>query len=93
MTDDPRDQFGKSLHVHGAFKLERGTLTFRTADPALTQQLQADRIAGRTSTLLLGAEPYREFTGVLESVALVKVNRGVQWQVVLVEQIAKLRRP
>jgi hypothetical protein len=61
------------------FTLEKGRLTFRTGDPALTKRLQADRAAGRVC--LLGADPPREFTGRLESVKLVKVDRPQQWEV------------
>ena len=86
MTDNPRHQLDKPLQVYGPFTLEHGTLTFRTGDPSLTQRLQADRTAGRSSTLCL-----REFTGVLESVALVKVTPQ-QWQVVMVEQRSARRK-
>ena len=76
-------QLDKPLHVYGPFTLDRGRLTFRTGDPALTQRLQTDHYAGRDSTVcLLAAQPYREFTGRLESVKLVNVERPQQWEVV-----------
>jgi hypothetical protein len=73
-------------NVHGPFKLEKGRLTFRTGDAALTQRLQADRAAGRDSTVcLLSAAPVAEFTGRLETVELVKVERPQEWEVVMTE--------
>lgn len=91
-SDVVKHRLDKPLHVYGAFTLDRGKLTFQTGDPALTQQLQTDRNAGRASTLcLLDADPSREITGVLESVALVKVDRPQQWRVVMVEQRAARR--
>ena len=58
-----------------------------TGDGALLQRLQINCTVGRASTVrLLGADPYREFTGVLESVAHVKVERPQQWEVVMVER-------
>ena len=87
-----KHQLDRPLHIYGPFTLDRGKLTFQTGDPALTQRLQIDRNAGRASTVcLLAADPYREFTGVLESVALAKVERPQQWRVVMVEQRATRR--
>ena len=89
----PRHQLDKPLHVYGPFTLERGKLTFLTGDATLLQRLQTDCTVGRMSTVgLLGAGPYREFTGVLESVAHVKVERPQQWEVVMVERGAKPRK-
>jgi len=86
-------QLDKPLHVYGAFTLEHGKLTFRTGDAALLQRLQTDCTVGRASTVfLLGADPYREFTGLLESVAHVKVERPQEWEVVMVERGAKPRK-
>jgi len=71
-------------NVHGPFQLEKGRLPFRTGDPALTQRLQADRTAGRPSKVcLLAANPIEEFTRALESAKLVKVERPLQWEVVM----------
>jgi len=76
--------------VLGSFKLEKGRLTFRTGDPALTQRLLADRDQGRASTVcLILADPIEEFTGRLESVDLVKVERPQEWAVVMTEQAGK----
>ena len=88
-----RHRLDKPLHVYGAFTLEHRKLTFRTSDAALLQRLQTDCTVGRASTVcLLGANPYREFTGLLESVAHLKVDGPQQWEVVMVEQRAKPRK-
>ena len=89
----PRHKIDEPLHVYGPFTLERGKLTFLTGDAALLQRLQTDCTVGRASTVcLLGADPYREFTGVLESVAHLKLDRPQQWEVVMVERGAKPRK-
>lgn len=80
----PRHQLNPENNVRGEFSLQKGGLTFRTGDPALLQRLQADRDNGRASTVyLLSADPIEEFTGRLESVELVKVERPQQWEVVM----------
>ena len=51
-------------------------LTFRMEDAALLQRLGIDRRHDRDSTVcLLSAVPIQEFTGRLDSVRLVKVDR------------------
>jgi len=73
-------------NVHGPFSLQKGRLSFRTGDPALTQRLERDRDQGRPSTVhLLSADPIEEFTGRLENVELVKVERPQEWEVVMTE--------
>jgi hypothetical protein len=86
----PRHQLNPDNNVHGAFTLEKGRLTFKTGDPALTQRLESDRAAGRPSQVcLLAADPVEEFTGTLVSTKLVKVERPQQWEVVMSEQRPK----
>jgi len=80
-------------NVHGPFKREKSRLTFRTGDPALTQRLERDRAQGRDSTVcLLSASPIEEFTGRLESVMLVKVERPQEWEVLMIERNTKPRK-
>jgi hypothetical protein len=89
----PRHQLNKPNNVHGPFSLQKGRLSFRTGDAGLVQRLQADRAAGRpTSIHLLSADPIEEFTGALESVELVSGARPAQWEVVMVEHSAKSRK-
>src|SRR5262245_56265026 len=81
-----KHQLEKPLNVYGAFTLEKGRLTFRTGDAALTQQLQRDRTAGRPSTVwLLKADPIQDFTGTLESVTRTRIERPAEYEVVMVE--------
>ena len=83
-------RLNRDNNVHGPFKVEKGRLTFKTGDPALTQRLQADRAADRDSTVcLLAADPVDEFTGRLESVKLATVERHKEWEVVMVGKMRK----
>ena len=82
-----RHHLNRENNVHDPFKREEGRLKFRTGDAALTQRLQADRDQGRDSTVcLLSANPVGEFTGRLECVELVKIDRPQEWQGVMVER-------
>jgi hypothetical protein len=89
----PKNLLDKPLNVYGAFTLEKGRLTFRTGDAALTQQLQRDRTAGRPSTVwLLKADPVQDFTGTLESVTRTRTERPQEWEVVMTEVGARSRK-
>jgi hypothetical protein len=88
-----RDLINRPNNVYGAFTIEKGRLTFRTGDGAMIQRLEADRAAGRPSTVcLFKSDPYVEFAGCVESVDLVKVGRPQEWQVVMTEQGGKTRK-
>ena len=83
----------KPNEVRGAYQLTKGRLTFTTGDAAMTQRLEADRAAGRTSTVcLLAADPLEEFVGQLESVKLIKAGRPQSWEVVMIGSGAKRRK-
>jgi hypothetical protein len=78
-----RDLINRPNNVYGAYPIEKGRLTFRTGDVAMIQRPEADRTAGRVSTVcLFKSAPYVEFTGSVESAELVKVERPQEWQVV-----------
>jgi len=77
-----RDLINKPNNVYGAYTIEKGRLTFRTGDVAMIQRLEADKAAGRISTVcLFKSAPYVEFTGCVERAELVKVERPQEWQV------------
>ena len=77
-----RDLINKPNNVYGAYTIEKGRLTFRTGDVAMIQRLEADKAAGRISTVcLLKSDPYVEFPGCVERAELVKVERPQEWQV------------
>ena len=89
----PRDHLNPPNNVYGSFTLERGKLTFRTGDARLTRRLQTDRDNDRNSTVyLLSTSPLQEFTGTLESVKLVKIERPQESEVVMVEKGGKPRK-
>jgi hypothetical protein len=89
----PRDLLNRTHDVHGPFTLKSGRLTFKTGDPALLQRLATERDRGEFSTLnLLAADPFREFTGQLESAKLTRVERPQEWEVIMTERSGKPRK-
>jgi hypothetical protein len=58
-----RDLTNGPNNVYGVYTIEKGRVTFRTGDVAMIQRLEADRAAGRVSTVcLFKSDPYVEFT-------------------------------
>ena len=86
-------RLNRENNVHGTFTLKNGRLTFKTGDPALLQRLAAERDRGEVSTLnFLAADPFREFTGQLESASLTRVERPQEWEVIMTERSGKPRK-
>ena len=78
-----KERLNRPNNVQGPFTLKSGRLTFRTADPALTQR---DRGEGRDSTLCL--------LSVIQSSSSPegwRAERPQEWQVVMVEQKPRKR--
>ena len=84
-----RGLINRPNNVYGASAIEKGRVTFRTGDVAMIQRLGADRTAGRVSTVcLFKSDPHVEFTGCVQSVELVKIERPQEWEVVMTEHPA-----